>query len=359
MRTWVTLVALALCICGAAHAGPVYPGREWAAKTPVEVGLSGEGLTAFSESVGGFGCVVRQGYMVYSWGDPSRRMDVASAAKPVYAHLLFKAVEDGRIPDVNQPVCEWEPRLREINAGLDHKDSRITWRHMANQISCYGLVEQPGTAYAYNDWQMALLFDTLFTKVYGATYATVDSQVLHPVLTDLIGCQDDPTFLAFGADDRPGRLAISPRDFARFGLLYLRAGKWGDKQLLRPEHAKRAVTSPVPNSIPRAGNQPAEMIPGQRTIGSQQIPDNQTDHMGSYSWLWWINGVDREDKRHWPDVPTGAFGCFGHGGIRAMVVLPSLDLIVSWNDTRVDGREMENQALGLLVAAAAEKPSSM
>jgi CubicO group peptidase (beta-lactamase class C family) len=354
MRTWTIFTVVALCTCGLAFGAPIYPGREWATKPPAEVGLSAGALKVFSERVGGFGCVVRHGYMVYSWGDPARRMDVASAAKPIYSYFLFKAVEDGRIPNVDQPVCQWEPRLKEIDAGLGHKDSRITWRHMANQISCYGLAEQPGTAYAYNDWQMALFFDTLFTKVYGASHATVDSQVLHPLLTDLIGCQDDPTFMAFGEDDRPGRTAISPRDFARFGLLYLRGGKWGDRQLLSEKLAKMAVTSPVPNSIPRAGDRPAEMIPGQRTIGSRQIPDNQTDHMGSYSWLCWINGVDREGRRHWPDVPADAFGCFGHGGIRAMVVFPSLDLIVSWNDTRVEGRDKENEALSMVLDAVVE-----
>jgi CubicO group peptidase (beta-lactamase class C family) len=354
MRTRLIVMVAVLSLGCSSHAAPIYPGREWATKPPAEAGLSAEGLKAFSDHVGGFGCVVRHGYMVYSWGDPARRMDVASAAKPIYSFFLLKAVEDGRIPDVNQPVCEWEPRLKEINAGLDHKDSRITWRHMANQISCYGLAEEPGTAYAYNDWQMALFFDTLFTKVYGASHATVDSQVLHPLLTDLIGCQDDPTFLAFGEDDRAGRTAISPRDFARFGLLYLRGGKWGDKQILSQKHAKMAVTSPLPNSIPRAGDKAAEMIPGQRSVGSRQIPDNQTDHMGSYSWLWWINGVDREGKRHWPDVPTDAFGCFGHGGIRAMVVFPRLDLIVSWNDARIEGRERENEALGMALDAVVE-----
>ncbi|MBP7053056.1 MAG: serine hydrolase [Phycisphaerae bacterium] len=355
MRTWHMLTVIVLCVSSMASApDPAFPGREWATRSPAEVELSADRLNAFSDFAGGFGCVIRHGYMVYSWGDPARRMDVASAAKPVYAHFLFRAVEDGRVSGLDEPVCQWEPRLQQINASLGHKDSRITWRHMANQISCYGLVEEPGAAYAYNDWQMALFVDALFAKVYGASHATVDSQVFHPLLTDLIGCQDDPTFLAFGADDRPGRLAISPRDFARFGLLYLHRGRWGDKQLLSPEHAKMAVTSPLPNSIPRAGDKAAEMIPGQRSLGSRQIPDNQTDHMGSYSWLWWVNGVDREGLRHWPDAPTDAFGCFGHGGMRAVVVFPSLDLIVSWNDTRIEGRDKENEALRLLLDAVVE-----
>ena len=354
MRKWFTLLTCLWVTCsvvGAAGVGPIYPGQAWTRKTPEEVGLNLEQLNAFSRFTGGFGCVIRQGTLVYTWGDAAKRMDVASAAKPLYTHFLFKAVENEQIASVDDPVSRWEPRLKQINKTLDHKDAHITWRHMANQISCYGLTEPPGTAYAYNDWQMALLFDTLFTEVYGASHKTVDQTVLHAQLTDLIGCQDNPTFLAFGPGDRPGRLAISPRDFARFGLLYLREGRWKDKQLISAKLARMAVSNPVPNSIPRAGHKAANMITNQRSIGSRQIPDNQTDHMGSYSWLWWINGVDREGNRHWPDVPTDAYGCFGHGGKRAMVVLPTLDLIVSWNNTRIEGRDMENKALGQLTQA--------
>ncbi|MCF7973975.1 MAG: serine hydrolase [Phycisphaerae bacterium] len=340
-----------LCTVCIAEVDSVYPGRDWATKGPNEVGLDEGKLKALSDFTGGFGCVIRHGYLVYSWGDASRRMDVASAAKPIYTHFLLKAVQDGKIADVDEPVCRWEPRLAQINEALDHKDAHITWRHMANQISCYGLTEAPGTAYAYNDWQMALLFDTLFMGVYKATLDTVDEAILHAQLTDLIGCQDNPTFLAFGQGDRAGRLAISPRDFARFGLLYLNQGRWGDRQLVSSKLARMAVTSPVPNSMPRAGNQAAQMIPNQRSIGSRQIPDNQTDHMGSYSWLWWINGVDRQGKRHWPGVPEETYGCFGHGGKRAMVVLPGFDLIISWNNTRIESRDMESTALKRLTDA--------
>jgi hypothetical protein len=286
--------------------------------------------------------------MVYSWGDSSKRKDVASAAKPFYSHFLFKAVEDDRISGVDERVNKWEPLLNQINKNLDYKDRGIRWRDLANQISCYGLAEAPGTAYAYNDWQMALFWDTLFKKVYGVSYETVDRDVLHPKLTDQLQCQDKPTFMAFGVKDRPGRLAISPRDFARFGLLYLRKGKWKWKQLVSAEHAALAVTSPLPNSIPRTAGQEAEMISGQRSMGSKRIPDNQCDHLGSYSWLWWTNGVGRDSTLHWPDVSVDTYGCFGHGGIRAMVVMPSLDLIVSWNDTEIRTSEMENHALKLL-----------
>ncbi|MFQ6042225.1 MAG: hypothetical protein ACE5PV_15320 [Candidatus Poribacteria bacterium] len=326
----------------------VYPEKRWQMRAPKEVGLSSAKLDVFRDFVGGRGCVVRYGYLVYTWGDVSRRADVASAAKPLYGYFLFKAIEEGKIPQLDEKISRYEPRLNHLNKRLNYKDRDITWRHLANQTSCYGVAEPPGAAFDYNDWQMALFWDTLFLKVYGATYENVDEKVLHPLLADPLQCEDNPTFMAFGIHDRPGRLAISTRDFARFGLLYLRKGNWNGKQLFSPEHATMAVTSPLPNSIPRTIGTVAEMIPGQRSIGSRNIPDDQTDHFGSYSWLWWTNGVDREGKRHWPNAPVDAYGAFGHGGIRAMVVIPSLDVIVSWNDSQIDSRDKEDSALALL-----------
>lgn len=349
------LAAVALTVLAgmatAADPARVFPGKTWKTRNPADAGLAASGLKACADYIGGRGCIVRHGYMVHAWGDAAKRADVASACKAVYAHFLFKALEDGKIPSLDQPAMQWEPRLKGINSGLGFKDRGITWRHFANQISCYGLTEKPGAAYAYNDWQMALFWDTLFLKVYGATFENVDEKVLRPLLADRIGCEDSPTLMAFGAKNRAGRLGISCRDFARFGLLYLAKGNWNGKQILAERLAVMAVSSPLPNSIPRATGKAAEMIPGQRSIGSRRIPDNQTDHMGSYSWLWWTNGVDREGKRHWPDVPADAYGAFGHGGKRAMVVIPSLDLIISWNDATCIGRERENQALSLLVKA--------
>jgi hypothetical protein len=332
----------------------VFPGKTWAVKAPAEVGMDPARLEAFSGFVGGRGCVVRHGCLVYTWGDAGRRGDVASACKPWFSHFLFKAIEDGKIASVDEKADRWEPRLDRLNPGLDFKDRDIAWRHFATQTSCYGITERPGTAFCYNDWQMALFWDLLFLKVYGATYDTVDEKVLHSLLTDELQCEDEPTFMAFGTRDRPGRVGVSPRDFCRFGLLYLHRGNWNGKQLLGERYAAMAVSSPLSNAIPRASGQAAEMLPGQRSLGSKQVPDNQCDHLGSYSWLWWTNGVDREGKRHWPDAPDDAYGCFGHGGPRVMVVMPGLDLVMSWNDADVKSREAENQAFRRLVASVME-----
>ncbi len=357
------VAATLLVLSGLSHAPiraddleAVFPGKAWAKKMPSQVGLDGDKLEQFSHFVGGRGCVVRRGYMVYAWGDVGRRADVASACKPFYSHFLFKALEDGAIASLDEKAMRFEPRLRQINEELGFKDADIAWRNFANQTSCYQLIEKPGTAYAYNDWQMALFWDTLFLKVYGAGYEDVDNRVFHPLLTDPLQCQDDPTMMAFGTQNRPGRVGISTRDFARFGLLYLRQGNWNGRQLISREHARMAVTSPLPNAIPRAGDKAAQMIPGQRSIGSLNKPDNQTDHFGSYSWLWWINGVDRDGSRMWPDARRDTYGAFGHGGPRAMWVNPSLDIVVSYNDANLrvwtsGPKNPTNTAMKLLVDA--------
>jgi CubicO group peptidase (beta-lactamase class C family) len=314
----------------------VYPEATWAARAPESVGLERAALDALARFAGGRGCVVRHGYQVYTWGDHTARGDVASAAKPWYAHFLFKAVADGRLPGLDTPAREYEPRLDELNPGLGWKDRQITFRHLANQTSCYGVREAPGTAFDYNDFQMALFWDTLFLRIYGATYDTVDAAVLHLLLTDPLGCEDTPTFMAHGTADRPGRLGISPRDFARFGLLYLRGGRWRGQQLIGHACVEQALHEPLALTLPRTTAMVAAMIPGQRSIGSTKVPCDLCDHEGSYSWLWWVNGITRTGVRRWADVPTDACACLGHAnGQRGLAIIPSLDLVVAWNDTRL------------------------
>jgi CubicO group peptidase (beta-lactamase class C family) len=331
--------------------GQVFPAATWEFKTPAEVGMDSAKLDVFRDYVGGRGCVVRHGCMTYTWGDQALRADVASACKPWFSTFLFMAVEDGRLASVDDLVVNWEPCLNNINFSLGYKDRNITFRHMANQISCYGVRENPGAAFDYNDWQMALFWDTLFLRIYGATYSNVDATVLHPLLTDILQCQDNPTMMIFGTGDRMGRVGVSVRDFARFGLLFLNKGNWNGTQIISQAHATMAVTSPLPNSISRTTAIAAEMCSGQRTIGSGDIPDNQGDHNGSYSWAWWTNGIDRTGQRRYPDCPLDMYMARGHHGPRLMVVIPSLDLVISWNDANPSSDPMINEAIHLVVAA--------
>ncbi len=333
----------------------LFPDNRWLEDAPAAVGLDADKLKPIPDHAGadrgGRGCIIRHGRLVFSWGDIARRGDVASACKPWYTHLLFKAVEEERLPSVDTLAVDFEPRLARLNAELGCKDRDITFRHFATQTSCYGVGERPGEAYCYNDWQMALFVDLLIPKVWNTPLAEVDARLLHPVITDPLGCEDDPTMLAFGLDDRPGRLAISPRDFARFGWLYVNRGRWGDRQLLDASLARQAISDPLPLSIPRTRAVEAKMLEGQRSHGSRLIPDDHNDHEGCYSWLWWVNGVRRNGQRYWPGVPADAAACLGHGnGKRGMAIIPSLGLVAAWNDTPFDTMPEDPHPVGTMLA---------
>lgn len=335
----------------AAQAGEnVYPEAHWEQRPPEQVGLSRGKLAALRQLVGGRGCVVRHGYLVYSWGDQARSYDVASAFKPVLSTLLLMAVQEGRLNSVDELVADFEPRLKTLNDG---KDAGITWRHLASQTSGYGLSEAPGAAYSYNDFALTLYYSRLTQKV----FLTNGTEVLRTRLAAPLQFEDDFSFNAFRRPDRDGRLALSVRDFARIGLLYLRNGQWRDQQLIKPEFIRMAIHSPIPTDTPLTNGREADMLPGQYSIGGGKNITRVGP--GYYSFNWWLNRTNRLGERLFVDAPPDTYVASGHGGKRTLWVFPSLDLIVSWNDSPIDDHDQSpgnrdtkcNQAARLMVEA--------
>ncbi|MEK7802297.1 MAG: hypothetical protein AAB276_07575, partial [Pseudomonadota bacterium] len=294
----------------------VFPGLTWQTRTPGETGLDVSKLQVFSNYISGRGVVTRYGYMVYTWGDYKTKGDYASATKPWYTHFLLEAIESGKVCSINDKVNVFEPRLNTLNANLGYKDRNITWKDFSNQTSCYGVSEYPGTAFNYNDYQIALYADTLFTKVYGVSWDRVNSDILKPKLSNILQFEDGTMFDYPGTSERYGRILVSPRDFARFGILYLHDGNWNGTQVIPASLAKIVISSPLSNSLPGSSKISAEMIPGQRTIGSDVTVGHGDGHEPElgYSYTWWVNGLDKNGNRHWPGVPSDAYGAFGHAG---------------------------------------------
>ncbi|MBN2473851.1 MAG: serine hydrolase [Pirellulales bacterium] len=325
---------------------PVFPGEHWQTRQPAEVGLDRAGLEEFARVAGGRGCVVRYGYLVYHWGDHTRSTDVASASKPFYSHLLFTAIEEGKLAGPDEKVVRWQPALAGLNHRLGYKDRQMTFRQLAYQTACLGYEDPPGTAFDYNDRTMGFFWDTLVNQVYGVSWEDADAALFRPKLAGPLQFEDD--FTCNGP--KPGRPNISPRDFARYGLLYLNEGKWGDRRLLGAEWARRAVSEPLPLSIPRTRARPADTC-DPRSIGGG---GNQCDHNGGYSWLWWLNRPARDGRPWFADAPDDMFLALGHCGRRGLAVMPKLQLIVSFNDTQElhCDRKLGNRAFQALAAAA-------
>ncbi len=333
----------------------VYPGATWARPEPAAAGFNEQLSRAFADAVQGAGCIVHEGRMVYAWGKYDQRADVASIVKPVIIHFILKAYEEGLIPDLDAPVADRQSRLKKLNADLDHKDRHVTWRDMMTQSSCYGVSEPPGEAFDYSDIQMALLWDTLIHKVHKIDLSETTEALLKRELTVPIGCQDAPILT------EAGRLRISARDLARIGWLYLARGTWNGRRLLESASVALVLESPHPPSLPRTEGQPADVLPKQRTMGGGY---NLEDHLNSYSYCWWLNGVTDSGERVLPGAPADTFGAFGHGGRHALIVIPSRRLVVAWVTGlgmppprlfSVDGRRRVDTALSMALSAAPRK----
>ncbi|MBX7209422.1 MAG: serine hydrolase [Verrucomicrobiaceae bacterium] len=299
----------------------------WPAIDLDAAGLDKEKLDQFANAVRGHGAIIRHDAVAYTWGDPGKPLDIASASKAVYSFLVLKAVEDGLIPGLDQPVVQWMPELASLNAALNHKDTRITWRHLINQTSCYGVREEPGTAFDYNDYQTGFLWMLIFEKLHH-TGGTDAIRVLQEKLFNPTGAADKPSFRPMESNSKLHRLVISPLDLARFGSLFLHDGKWKGRQILSAGHVRLVREQPLPLTLPRTAGLDADMLPGAPSYGGGK---NQDDHLGSYSQMWWLNKRDTAGRLLFPSAPGDAMAAIGYGGEKVLMVVPSLDLIISWN----------------------------
>lgn len=299
----------------------------WPAISLDVAGLDKSKLDKFAKAVGGSGAIIRHDAIAYAWGSPDKPLDIASASKAVYSTLVLKAAEDGIIPGLDQPVVQWMPELGTLNAALGNKDAHITWRQLINQTSCYGVSEQPGTAFDYNDYQTGLLWTLIFEKLHH-TGGPDAIRVLQKNLFDPIGAANKPTFRSMASNTHLHRLVISPLDLARLGSVFLHDGKWKGRQVISAEHVRLVRETPLPLTLPRSAGKAAEMLPGAPSYGGGK---NQDDHLGSYSHMWWLNKPDRTGTRLIPSAPADAFSAIGYGGEKVLMVVPSLDLIITWN----------------------------
>ncbi len=88
-----------------------------------------------------------------------------------------------------------------------------------------------------------------------------------------------------------GGMWISSRDQARFGYLFLRKGKWKERQLLPHDWVDQTTTP--------------------------------TDIRSNYGYMWWLN----TDHQQWPRVSARSFAALG-GGSNVIWVDPDNDLVV-------------------------------
>ncbi len=329
------------------QAAGVYPASTWAQKTPDQLGVNSAYLNAFSNKVGGSGVVIKDGYLIYSWGSPSSNHNWASASKPVISTMLFAAINEGRVASVDSFI-------RDKGWALQGNDVNITYRQLADMTSGYGLPEGPGEAYAYSDYAIQLYVDTM-DKVFGTTshlYTAGNKR-----LRDPLQFQDGQLF-----ESSKGRVTASPRDFARLGLMWMNKGYWQNKQLLPASFFDTYMKADVPDALPRTSGGGNDYL----GVGSYGGGWDQDAYMhGIYGFNWWFNTNRDSPLLTWPSAPADTFLANGRDGKDCMAIIPSLNLVVAaynndtsgWGTTVPHTNCSMNQSLGLLTQAVPEPAS--
>ncbi len=312
-----------------------YPGASWAFKTPAELGLDAAKLDQFTNNVGGVGCIVRQGYMVKTWGTQTSKADWASAAKPVISTMLFYAVEEGLLASVHA-------RIADQGWALIAKDQPMEFYHLANMTSGYARGEAPGARWAYNDYAIHLYNKSLFDRVYGTSS---NAAATHAARLGALQFQDGSIFSTRGGYG----LSTSPRDFARIGWFWCNKGAWAGSQLLPEYYFNDYMKAQVPANLPRTSSSGSDYL-GIGTYGGGS--DQTADGPGVYGFNWWCN----PNRANWPAAPADTVQANGHWGGECLTVIPSLSLVVACrgsNGSHTTGSSTSamNQNLKLLVEA--------
>ena len=314
-----------LVIKNAAAARAEFPGDQWEAVSPAQVGLDARRLDPardYALTGGGAGVVVRAGRVALAWGDTKQRFDLKSTTKSFGASALGVAIADGTVR-LDDKAVDHHPKL-----GVPPDDNRstgwigeITLAHLANQTAGfekpggYGrLLFRPGTKWHYSDagpnWLAECLTlryrrdlrDVMFEKVFAPIGITPEDLTwrdnqYRPHLIDGISRRE------FGSG-----ISANVEAMARLGYLYLRGGRWRDRQIL-PRDFVEAVGRPPGRSVGLPEHEP------------QGEHGNASDH---YGLLWWSNA----DGALPLPVPRDAYWSWGLYD-SLIVVIPSLDIVVA------------------------------
>src|SRR5215471_18345280 len=205
------------------------------------------------------GLIIRRGFIVAEWGDPSRVDMTFSVTKTFLTTVVGLAWQRGLIRDVNDRAREYMPPGVDLFEATHNQT--ITWNHLLRQTSdwqgsLWGKPDwidrpegqspadwpnrklwEPGTHYKYNDVRVNVLALAALHVWRRPLPEVLREEIMNP-----IGASS--TWRWYGYDNSwveidgqrvqsvtggghwGGGMFINAYDMARFGYLFLRDGKW-------------------------------------------------------------------------------------------------------------------------------------
>lgn len=200
-------------------------------------------------------------------------LDTFSVSKSFVATVIGMLIDDGKLSlDQPAPVAAWsnpnDPRSAITIRNLLHMSSGLTWKedYLAGDSSTIAMLfapvasdyaialpleSKPGTQFEYNSGNSAILMRIITDTLGGTTQVEsyIKKRLLDPLGIKRVDYQRDLSGRIVGFMG----INMTARDQARFGLLYLRNGMWGKKQVISPEWVKFSST-PSPTFQGYAGH---------------------------------------------------------------------------------------------------------
>jgi CubicO group peptidase (beta-lactamase class C family) len=377
--SWERRTASSLGMDSAKLAAAVAFASEKESRTPRDLELNhyqtfgrepfGAAIGPLAPRGGATGIVLRKGYVVTTWGDPTAVEITNSVTKSFLSTVVGLAVDDGRIRSVHDTVAhaigpilrampngtglgaDWPGDARWIRPFDSPHNKRLTWDHLLRQVSdwegtLWGKPEwadrpaqqvntwttrprvEPGTVYEYNDTRVNVLALAALQ-----VWRRPLPEVLRDRIMEPIGASN--TWRWYGYDNAwivldgrqvqsvsggghwGGGMMINAWDMARFGLLTQRRGVWGTQRLLSEAWVAQALTP----------------TPAQPTYGYMN---------------WFLN----TDRKYLAAAPPQAFVHVGAGN-NIIYVDPANDLVavVRWIDSNASVNEFVERLLAAVPGA--------
>ncbi|MFQ5635884.1 MAG: LamG-like jellyroll fold domain-containing protein, partial [Gammaproteobacteria bacterium] len=335
----------------------VFPGNAWQTRTPSQADLDPVILDEFVAAVGGDGVIVRNGYIVRSWGDiASSGGSWWSSSKPVLSTMLLFAVNEGLLGSSADPISDFVP-------GLLPMDQGITFGHLAQNTSGYMLAEGPGAAWSYNDYGINLFLKALYLGVFNEAGGLnpADAALTSARRLGALRFQDGNLYSPW--QDGGWEIGASVRDFARIGMFWLHEGQWDGDQLLSRDMFRQYARPGIGQDFPLSSG---VLDPNGDYLGVGSNGGAAGDLLdlmdgnggrGIYGMHWWFNGQPAtRTTRLWPDVQGDAFGAFA-GTRSSMVVFPGLDMVYAGRQTTIGLNEVTRNATFKRLMDAAGVPA--
>lgn len=276
------------------------------------------------------GMIIKNGYIVAQWGDVDRVDMTFSVTKSFLSTVAGWAV-DQNLLKVNDPVVNyvWDGTFDGAH------NSQIRWKDLLNQSSdwtgrLWGSedwadrppregdvddwklreLQQPGTVFEYNDVRVNVLSYSLLQVLRKPLPQVLKEQIMDPIGASTtwrwMGYENSWTNIdgyqvqsVSGGGHSGGGMFINTKDMARFGLLFLRNGRWGEKQLISKQWIAEAISSSPANP--------------------------------NYGYMWWLN----KDPEHsnFSNLSQNAYYASGFGGNHIFIEPDhQLVIVVRWFD---------------------------